>query len=182
MELKYKIEILSEWHIGSGLGAGAETDAEILKDEQGLPYIPGKTIKGLLKDAFYDITDVKSDIISYDDIVRIFGNYDNESNQSIAGHSYFANATLDPIESEEIVGNGLQKFLFKNIASTAIDKNGIADDKSLRTMEGCMPLKLQGTIIVEEADKEKIKIAAKWARHLGINRNRGLGRCKFIIE
>jgi len=182
MELKYKIEILSEWHIGSGLGAGAETDAEILKDEQGLPYIPGKTIKGLLKDAFIDIADVQSDIISHDDIVRIFGNYNIESNKSIAGHSYFENATLEPTESAEIVGNGLQNFLFKNIASTAIDKNGIADDKSLRTMEVCMPLKLHGTINVEEADKEKIKIAAKWARHLGINRNRGLGRCKFIIE
>ncbi|MBK8390620.1 MAG: hypothetical protein IPL23_15620 [Saprospiraceae bacterium] len=46
MELKYKIEILSEWHIGSGLGAGAETDAEILKDYQGLPYIPERPLKG----------------------------------------------------------------------------------------------------------------------------------------
>lgn len=182
MEFKYKIEILSEWHIGSGLGAGAETDAEILKDEHGLPYIPGKTIKGLLKDACHDIADVRSDIISHDDIVRIFGNYDNESNQSIAGHSYFENATLDPIETAEIVGNGLQNFLFKNIASTSIDKNGIADDKSLRTMEVCMPLTVNGSIDVGEADKERLQLAAKWIRHLGINRNRGLGRCKFIIE
>lgn len=182
MELKYTIEILSEWHIGSGLGAGAETDAEILKDEQGLPYIPGKTIKGLLKDAFNDIADVKPDKITKDDIIRIFGEYDNESKKSLAGHSYFENATLDPSERVEIIENGLHGFLFKNMASTAINNNGIAYDKSLRTMEVCMPLKLHGTINVEEAHKEKIKIAAKWARHLGINRNRGLGRCKFVIE
>ena len=107
---------------------------------------------------------------------------DDKKNKSIAGNAYFENATLAPTESGEIVGHGLQNFLFKNIASTAIDKNGIADDKSLRTMEVCMPLTLEGSIKVHAGDEEKIKLAAKWVRHIGINRNRGLGRCKFILE
>ncbi|MBK8390619.1 MAG: hypothetical protein IPL23_15615 [Saprospiraceae bacterium] len=49
-------------------------------------------------------------------------------------------------------------------------------------MEVCMPLTLEGSIKVHAGDEEKIKLAAKWVRHIGINRNRGLGRCKFILE
>jgi len=182
MELKYTIELLSEWHIGSGLGAGAETDSEILKDDKGLPYIPGKTIKGLLKDVFNDISDVNPTKISSDSIVKVFGNFDGNNNRSIKGSAYFSNAVLDEAETNEIVSNGLQSFLYKNITSTAIDKNGIADNKSLRTREICMPLKMKGIIEVEEQYKSEIALAIKWIRHIGVNRNRGLGRCKFIIE
>jgi CRISPR/Cas system CSM-associated protein Csm3 (group 7 of RAMP superfamily) len=182
MKLKYQIEILSEWHIGSGLGAGAETDAEILKDENGLPFIPGKTIKGLLKDAFNDITDVNSGVISKEDKVKVFGDYDETEKKSNHGSAKFSNAVLLSDESDEIIKNGLKDYLYKNIASTAIDKNGIADEKSLRTMEVCMPLTLEGSIFVEADQKENIRLATKWVRHLGVNRNRGLGRCKFIIE
>lgn len=182
MEIKYKIKILSEWHIGSGLGAGAETDAEILKDENRLPYIPGKTIKGLIKDAYYDISEVQSNIISMEEIKSIFGEFDKESNKTKAGEAKFSNAILNSKEQKEIIENGLSDYLYKNIASTAIDRNGIADEKSLRTMEVCMPLTLYGSIELNDTHKDKILLAAKWVRHLGVNRNRGLGRCKFIIE
>ena len=182
MELKYRIEMLSEWHIGSGLGAGAETDAEILKNEHGLPYVPGKTIKGLLKDAFRDIVEVNSTLISQEDIELVFGDFDSDKKKSIAGSSYFSNAELDASESGEIVNNGLQNYLFKNIASTRIDKNGVAEDKSLRTMEICMPLTLHGSITVHDSYLDKIETGMQWIRHLGVNRNHGLGRCKFIIE
>ena len=50
-ELTYKIEMLSDWHIGfQGLDSATDADAFVLKDEKQLPYIPGKTIKGLLRD------------------------------------------------------------------------------------------------------------------------------------
>lgn len=45
MDIKYKIEFFSNWHCGSGLAAGADVDALVVKDCNGLPYVPGKTIK-----------------------------------------------------------------------------------------------------------------------------------------
>lgn len=182
MIIKYKIVLLSEWHIGSGLGAGAETDAEMLKDNFGMPYMPGKTIKGLLKDAFMDIADVNDKEITEKDILAVFGNFEESQNKSIPRQAYFTNATLKKDEYQELVENKLQPYLFKHFASTAIDENGIADDKSLRVTEVCMPLTLEGEIEVDDDYKTKIELASKWVRHIGVNRNRGLGRCKIIIE
>ena len=49
--IKYEIEFFSNWHCGSGLAAGADVDALVIKDNNGLPYVPGRTLKGLLRDA-----------------------------------------------------------------------------------------------------------------------------------
>lgn len=169
--------MFSEWHIGSGLGAGAEIDAQMLKDENGIPYIPGKTIKGLIKEACLDIHEINTKLISEIDIKNIFeGNSENNIG-SVA--TFFSNAKLDKNEYIEIKDNGLSSYIYKILSSTAIDKNGIADDKSLRTIEVAMPTTLHGTIEIDEQYKFKIKEALKWVRHIGTNRNRGLGRCKF---
>jgi CRISPR/Cas system CSM-associated protein Csm3 (group 7 of RAMP superfamily) len=181
-KINYKIKFLSDWHIGSGLGAGAETDAEIIKSSDGLPYIPGKTIKGLLKNACHDIADINESKISKEIINQIFGKDADKTDKSEAGSAFFGNATICIDESKEIIQNGLQEYLFKNISSTAIDENTrIASPKSLRSMEVCMPITLNGSIEIDQKHIEAITLACKWVRHIGVNRNRGLGRCTIAI-
>lgn len=192
--MEYKIHLLSDWHVGSGLGAGAETDSEILKDDNNLPYIPGKTIKGLLKDALMEMASV--DQADMQLIRTLFGYYtENKENEqereltgTLAGNLFFSNATLPKMEQQEIVPE-LANFLYRNITSTQINKSGVARNNSLRTMEICMPVTLIGQIIcneegtereVHEAEYKIIQKAMKWVRHLGMNRNRGLGRCQFV--
>jgi CRISPR/Cas system CSM-associated protein Csm3 (group 7 of RAMP superfamily) len=184
MMIEYKIEFLSEWHIGSGLGAGAESDAAILVDANKMPYIPGKTIKGLLRDVMNDIYEVQPNQISKQDILDIFGQESElkREDKLIQGKAYFSNATLEANEYNAIVANELQEYLLKNVASTAINQNGVANEKSLRSREVCMPLTLHGTIHIEEKHKDKIVMATKWIRGAGVNRNRGLGRCKITIK
>jgi CRISPR/Cas system CMR subunit Cmr4 (Cas7 group RAMP superfamily) len=65
--LKYKIEFLSDWHCGSGLSSGSDLDSLCIKDELNLPFVPGKTLKGLLHEA--------AEVISIDSslIKAIFG-------------------------------------------------------------------------------------------------------------
>lgn len=53
-DLTIKIEFFSPWHCGSGLSAGADVDSLVIKDINGLPFIPGKTIKGLIREAVED--------------------------------------------------------------------------------------------------------------------------------
>lgn len=57
--LYYKIEFLSDWHVGSGLSGGPSSDNIALKDESEFPFIPGKTIKGLLKDSLAEIMNIQ---------------------------------------------------------------------------------------------------------------------------
>ncbi len=182
MNLHFEIQLLSDWHCGSGLGAGAETDAEILKNEHGLPYIPGKTIKGLLKDALYEIQQFDASVPP-DLVDIIFGSVASNSMGSPKGKTFFSNANLSAEEQQDLLKNNLSTFLYRNIASTSIEKEtGVAKSKSLRTMEVCVPIKLQGFINdVEEAEAKHLKKAALWVRSLGVNRNRGLGRCQFVI-
>ncbi|MDD2650440.1 MAG: RAMP superfamily CRISPR-associated protein, partial [Candidatus Cloacimonetes bacterium] len=47
----YQVKFLSDWHCGSGLTSGSDVDALVIKDQNNLPIIPGKTIKGLLREA-----------------------------------------------------------------------------------------------------------------------------------
>ncbi len=181
IEIKYTIQLYSDWHCGSGLGAGAETDAEVIKDVHNLPYVPGKTIKGLLKEACEEISEVQSSDITSQLVTSIFGNSDDKK-ESTAGAVFFANAVLPQEEQNEIKSNRLQEYLYRNIASTAITENGIAKQNSLRVIEVCIPINLEGKIEVEnDAQVKAIKLAMQWVRHLGTNRNRGLGRCKFSI-
>lgn len=49
--MKLNIEFLSDWHIGSGAGIPGSTDSTVLRDENGLPYVPGKTLTGMLRDS-----------------------------------------------------------------------------------------------------------------------------------
>lgn len=51
ISLSLKISFQSDFHIGSGLGITGVADSLIMKDTYGIPYIPGSTIKALLRDS-----------------------------------------------------------------------------------------------------------------------------------
>ena len=183
-KLNYTITLLTDWHIGSGLSGGAETDADVLKDKNGMPYIPGKTIKGLLK---YAIQEMEKDANKkFDWTEKVFGVSDGQKDtdgESIgkSGASFFSNATIVEVEYNEVVQQQLQTYLYRQLASTRIDQNGVAKDKSLRVFETCMPITLEGYITnIENIDQ--MEMAMKWTRNVGINRNRGLGKCIWKIK
>jgi CRISPR/Cas system CSM-associated protein Csm3 (group 7 of RAMP superfamily) len=175
MTIKYKIELLSDWCIGSGTDSSTDADELVLKNDKGLPFVGGKAIKGLLKDAVNDMIDVgrcEKEIIK-----KVF------TQTSHNDEPYFSNANLLDDVSKEIINNGLTEFLYRNIKSTAINNVGVAKKKSLRTIQVTMPVSLFGEIDnVNKDDIETLLIAFKLIRHLGRNRNRGLGRCKFSAE
>jgi len=179
-KIKYKIEMLSDWHVGSGLDGGADADSLVLKDDNNLPYIPGKTVKGLLKDSLLDIADLEHQQDLSPILDKLFGKV-NKDKSTVAGKLFFSNALINTVEQEDIINNKLSCQLYKNIASTQIDDKGIAKKSSLRTMEVCIPVGLEGKIEGKEIDDAMFEMAFKWTRQLGVNRNRGLGRCKFSI-
>ncbi len=48
--MKLSIELRSDWHVGSGTGIPGGVDRQIVRDASGLPYLPAKTITGILRD------------------------------------------------------------------------------------------------------------------------------------
>ena len=61
MDINYEIHFHSYWHCSSGLSAGADIDTLVLKNADNLPYVPGRTMKGLVRDAINDICAFKAD-------------------------------------------------------------------------------------------------------------------------
>jgi len=165
--MKYKITFFDFWHLGSGTSAGPSMDSLVVKDSNDLPYVPGKTLKGLVRENVH--------ILAPEKVSQLFG---DEGSQIAA--SYFSNATLDDTTVAYLKSNKtLQKHLFDKIASTKIEANGIAKDKSLREIEVVVPLTLEGEIHCE--DEALISKALGMIKQMGLNRNRGLGRCKVEV-
>jgi CRISPR/Cas system CSM-associated protein Csm3 (group 7 of RAMP superfamily) len=148
----YYIKFFDYCHIGSGDSAGVLYDNTVLKDENGFPYLPGKTIKGLVKEMMESI------------------DKDYQLNE------YFSNFEL-PLNTKKEIDE--KDFLFQKVSSTAIDKKTkLAKDGSLRDIEVTIPLTLYGTI-ENIQNKTSLEKALKLIKRVGLNRNRGLGRCEI---
>lgn len=186
-EIIYKIKFHSEWHCGSGLSSGSDLDALVVKDAEGFPFIPGKTIKGLLKEAAEEILKIQAkSSINEPFITELFGYFDDEKvEKSIIhtkGTAFFSNAVLSADLRKEAKETDLIQYFFRDVASTAIGDNGIAKKHSLRRMETVIPCELVASISgIDEKYVADLSKCLKYIKRLGQNRNRGLGRCTFEI-
>ena len=54
-----KLTFESDWHIGSGAGIPGNVARQVLRGAGGLPYVPGKTLTGILRDAAEWIADTR---------------------------------------------------------------------------------------------------------------------------
>ena len=83
-------------------------------------------------------------------------------------------------------GRKLAANLFKYLSSTALDDQGLARKRSLRTLEVCIPLVLWADVdTVDGADpgqwREDLETSLPLVRALGAKRTRGLGRCRLQL-
>lgn len=180
--VKYSITFFSDWHCGSGLTSGSDLDSLVVKDNKGLPFIPGKTLKGLLKEAAEEMTSLEGKNPEETKfITEMFGYFDGKAKEDSKIHSkgqaFFTNAVL-PEELYHAASSGLQPFFYRSKPSTAIEDTGIARKHSLRRMETTIPCRLEATILnVEETYLPELHRCMMWVKRLGQNRHRGLGRC-----
>jgi len=178
-QLIYKIEFFSDWHMGTGLSSGSDADLLVIKDKTGLPFVPGKTLKGLFKNAAKDLLEAR--YLDIDFIREIFGldSKEHGNNKSIPGKTFFSNAELSNKTKQLLKGK--TSLIYRRISSTAIGENGQAKEHSLRTLEVVVPLTLYAAIenIPESIDLNKLIDCMKMIKRIGTGRNRGFGRCEF---
>ena len=176
-DVKYKITFYSNWHCGSGLAAGADVDELVIKDRNGLPYVPGRTIKGLLSEAAMMLSQFTE--VPQDSIKRLFGLSGGEGNLGSRSVVSFTNASLSADEQAVVITQKLAEHLYQPVASTAIDANGIANH-SLRKVETTIPCVVYGQVLhVDECDIEVLLQTFQWVKRMGLGRNRGYGRCEI---
>lgn len=200
-----KLDLASYWHIGSGRGAGALADAIVLRGPDNLPLVPGRTLKGLLRDAM--LTLVEADVVPMERLVRWFGSplpghdQDEASDgdawgrkleqgrfSTEAGALWIGSAQLPPAWRAWGRAQGAEDptvgALFTYLASTAIDERGVAKEGTLRVAEVAVPMPLaaeirgpaDGTWIAD------IEACLPLVRAVGSRRNRGFGRVSLSLE
>ena len=42
-----RLTMLSDWHVGSGTGRPGNIDRLVVRDDDGLPFVPAKTLRGI---------------------------------------------------------------------------------------------------------------------------------------
>ncbi len=110
------------WFAGTGSEAGAYADSIALKDENGLPYFPGKSLKGIFRNAFR-IAEYNNWFTGWDslqkDLFGVEGSYyrfttsGRDGNALInsaddlltSGSLHFSNAVIDPVISDKVARN-----------------------------------------------------------------------------
>lgn len=188
--LPFTVELLGYWHVGSGLGRGGDADALVLRDAEGLPFLPGRAVKGLLRESLALAEEWQPARMPSGTARRLFGaeavGY-GAAAQSPAGVLRFEDARLeaglrDWLRTRE--GQPHVRHLFDTVSSTALTSEGVARPRTLRTREVALPMTLVGKV-TGPADpgspdwRELLGLAAKLVRAIGSHRHRGLGRCEF---
>ena len=188
-------EIRSYWHAGTGRGGGALLDAKVHRDGQGLPCLPGRTVKGLVRDAMNRTESwghVPGGITE-----ALFGSVGAEAGQmrleTESGALGFSDARLPDKVASWLVGQqepAYREALFRPLYATAIDpKTGTAEPKSLRGLEVTVPLTLESHVSVLKPDRldlidwvAALDRSLPLVRAVGAQRSRGLGRAWVTLE
>lgn len=171
--MKINIQLKSFWATGAGK-SGTSLDSIVLRDKDGLPYIPGRTFKGLLRDAYLEC--------GYKNDKNIFGHKKGHTENLATGSLRFNSLRVK--ENRALLKKHLN-LIYHTKTSTALDEDKQAVNQSLRKNEMTIPLLLEVELYYHnpknklDNDVEEIKNACKMLRLLGEKRHRGLGRCSI---
>jgi hypothetical protein len=182
-----RLDIQGYWHPGTGRGSAFHLDAITHTGADGLPRLPGRTLKGLLRDALCRAEAWGWPAVPPGTTNALFGTKADADRGSKPGLLRVSDATLPPAVAAYLAtdpdGQGLVPGLYREHFSTAIDhRTGVAKEHSLRGMRVVVPLTLQAGI----DEVEGSPAVADWRARLtavlplvgavGAYRSRGFGR------
>jgi CRISPR/Cas system CSM-associated protein Csm3 (group 7 of RAMP superfamily) len=184
-----QIILLSDTLIGSAEGYGAIIDKDSVFDEVGLPIIPGKRIKGILREQA-ELFQLFGNSLMDVDILFGKSGLTNKITEYLSVSSfvlpdYEANKTyLKYLIQKKIISRSEVMEYFTSLRMmTSIDKDGIAADTSLRTFRVLNKgLVFTGELHFDPAHEKIFENIVSLTRRIGSMRNRGLGhiQCKLF--
>lgn len=187
-----QIDLKGYWHAGGGRGAGAVLDAVVHRDPNGLPVLPGRHLKGLLRDALARAEAWEWEGFAPGIAERLFGRPADDNRPSELGALRISDATLPAELAAWLAGEPGRRHLphlFRSLYATAIDHDaGTARNKSLRGIEVVVPLALTARIEPVPGStppqdwKARIEAALPLVDAVGAHRARGLGRAVLTLR
>ncbi len=202
ISLSLRLEMLSDWHIGSGGGRHGALDRLLDRDADDLPYVPGSTLRGIWRDAAEKLArglDDGKDDGSWAKLVNLlFGSQpsDDDRHDRDVTRPRRSALRIDDLRYPE----ALRLWLKSNqrlAQAVAFAKPGVAIDKaSGRAKENFLRFEevgRKGSVLVgggelvlpDGVDEKEalafLAAAAKLVERLGGKRRRGNGRCRLAV-
>jgi CRISPR-associated protein Csx10 len=194
--MKIKLTLISDTAPGSGEGLAGIIDRDVNFDSFGLPYIPAKRIKGLLREAAMDYLEQKTGSPESPEFDLVFGRPGVSESTSVGiGNGLLADYDVlktvlgdlpedyKPVFSPEYVS----ECYSVTRAQTAIERqNGTAEENTLRitrllrkNSEFVFDLAFRQPPTEDQIDL--LRNACKLTRSMGLSRTRGLGEVKLEL-
>lgn len=200
---RLRFDLRGWWHVGTGQGRGAELDAVVQRSPEGLPIIPGRTVKGLVRDVLCQAEELgripegaavalcgtalppPPDVEELDPDVLLAHRFETEAGAGWFGSAELGddwNAWAATLPPDVLAG------LYDRLYATAINDTGQVVEHTLRCVEVAAPMVLRAPLrIASVAEdfpnwREVLGTALPLLRSLGVRRNRGLGRVRVTLE
>lgn len=185
-------QLKSDAIFGSAERSETGIDVEIQHDAWGCPYLPGRTLKGLLREQCAEILDnlaIANKLANWEiPAIRLFGKHGSGTQDLVILH--FQDAQLNSsvrkklvseIEANRVTSQEVLEALTGLRSQTALDGwSGVAREKSLRTARVILrntsfeaPLFFNADPISN--DLHLLAACVRALRRCGTNRNRGTG-------
>lgn len=189
-KIELTLKLLSDAIPGNGEGLTGIIDTDICYDEFGLPYIPAKRIKGILRESALDLSHYS--MLTNQEYEELFGTSGSKwgtdfriGNGYLPGYQSLRSfldtagrsAKLKNIFTQQ---STLQCFTYLR-SQTSLEE-GIAQKSSLRTkrvLRSKLCFVFQGELLNEHL--EALELTCKVTRRFGLNRTRGLGEISLSV-
>jgi CRISPR-associated protein Csx10 len=193
MNKMLEIEFETDWHIGSGAGIPGSIDRTVLKDKSGLPYVPGKTLTGILRDSAELVASVRDRAENgsrWDKALKslFVGDQPTQGEELTFAKIGVEDAVFsDSLKNIFLCQESLRQALFIVQPGIKINRaTGRTEEEHLFSREeargGCA---LHAKVNIEETlspEEEKLLgDAIKATRRIGGHRRRGAGQCKLSL-
>ena len=191
IEAELNICFSSDWHCGSGLGETHLSDAVLSRDTEGVPVIPGRAVKGALREGAWRLCLLGGDYVRAQSL--IFGSDPQGKAGRQAGRLFVSPAGLPEdirafflsLSHEE--RRRAVSYLMTRRSRTAL-QNGVAVRRTLRSLECGVPgvvFRSRLSFALPDGNRGWLLpyMAAVCAavKSMGADRARGLGRCTLKL-
>lgn len=185
------ITFSSCWQLGSGYGDGYKSDSTMLRDEEGLLRLSGRTLKGALREGAARLSRCRDDLKKAEEIVFGTNSAEDKNNQSglIRVSAGLLNAGLRQALLQNTGCEDILEDLLCRRKQTALDSEKQIKKGSLRTIECGIPgIQFEATVSIENSNIDEkwiyqyLKAVCAAVKSIGSNRSRGLGSCIITLK
>jgi hypothetical protein len=183
--LRLELELLDFWHCGSGKGSGDFLDARADRDAAGLPFVPGRLLKGLLREALARCEAYGH--VAPGSTGALFGAALAEAGEALEPGSLRVSDARLP-EALRVWLRTPDSVLYRQALSRELYAPAAGSARGRQGLEAIVPVSLEAELrsLGDPAPppdwRERIALALPLVGALGAGRSRGLGRCTLRIR